>query len=169
MRRFKGNFLSRQLLAIVFPNCRHLKCDGNSLKSFMYSGTSGVLAKFVVRVIFRMLGLGFIHRTIVVNKSLDQFHEECKIHKLRLSMMCWVIDKLISNAGLALLAGEITIRFLFRIAVYNISWNTAIPCSFLQIVGHVVQTCGDLSGIECVVSLSRSSIPPARTWSSSAK
>ena len=83
-------------------------CENHSLKSFMYSGTSGVLAKFVVRVIFRMLGLGFIHRTIVVNKSLDEFHKECKIHKLRLSLMCWVIDKLISNAGLALLAGTDT-------------------------------------------------------------
>jgi hypothetical protein len=72
----------------------------------MYSGTSGVLAKFVVRVIFRLLGLGFIHRTIVVNKSLDEFYKECKRHKLRLSLMCWVIDKLISNAGLALLAGR---------------------------------------------------------------
>ena len=71
----------------------------------MYSGTSGVLAKFVVRVIFRLLGLGFIHRTLVVNKSMDDFHKECKRHKLRLSIMCYVIDKLISNAGLALLAG----------------------------------------------------------------
>ena len=73
----------------------------------MYSGTSGVLAKFVVRVIFRLLGLGFIHRTLVINKSMDEFHKECKNHKLRLSLMCWVIDKLISNAGLALLAGII--------------------------------------------------------------
>jgi hypothetical protein len=79
----------------------------------MYSGTSGVLAKFVVRVIFRLLGLGFIHRTIVVNKSLDEFHVECKNHKLRLSMMCWVIDKLISNAGLALLAGTYALVICF--------------------------------------------------------
>eukprot|EP00292_Cryptomonas_paramecium_P004212 CAMPEP_0113690478 /NCGR_PEP_ID=MMETSP0038_2-20120614/17813_1 /TAXON_ID=2898 /ORGANISM="Cryptomonas paramecium" /LENGTH=679 /DNA_ID=CAMNT_0000611807 /DNA_START=21 /DNA_END=2060 /DNA_ORIENTATION=- /assembly_acc=CAM_ASM_000170 len=76
-----------------------------SLKSFMYSGTSGVLAKFVVRVIFRVLGLGFIRRTLIENKNLNEFHEQCQRHKLRLSVMCWVIDKLISNAGLALLAG----------------------------------------------------------------
>ena len=73
----------------------------------MYSGTSGALAKFVVRVLFRVLGLGFIKETIVKQQSLEAFQRECKNHKLRLSLMCWVIDKLISNAGLALLAGTI--------------------------------------------------------------
>ncbi|KAJ1482832.1 hypothetical protein T484DRAFT_1802724 [Baffinella frigidus] len=37
----------------------------------MYSGTSGMLAYFVCRILFRVLGLGFIRRTLCEQQSLD--------------------------------------------------------------------------------------------------
>lgn len=56
-------------------------------------------------MIFRFLGLGFIRRTVVEEQSLDALQSECKKHQRRLKVFCWVVDKLISNLGGAMLAG----------------------------------------------------------------
>jgi len=71
----------------------------------MYSGTSGILAWFVCRGLFSALGLGFIRRTLVEQGSNDKFQNECLRHKRRLAVFCWVVDKIISNFGGAMMAG----------------------------------------------------------------
>mmetsp|Transcript_64644 Transcript_64644/g.154320 ORF Transcript_64644/g.154320 Transcript_64644/m.154320 type:complete len:676 (+) Transcript_64644:146-2173(+) len=87
------------------PSKRFWDKQIKSIKSMMYSGTSGMLAYFVCRILFRVLGLGFIRRTLCEQQSLDAFHSECRNHKRQLTAFCYIIDKLISNAGFALLAG----------------------------------------------------------------
>lgn len=81
--------------------------DGHikTLKSVLYSGTSGILAYFVCRILFRLIGLGFIRQTIVERQSMDEFHVAVKRHSRRLNFFCNVIDTLISQAGFAMLAG----------------------------------------------------------------
>jgi betaine lipid synthase len=87
------------------PSRRFWDKQIKTIKSFMYSGTSGTLAYFVCRILFRVLGLGFIRRTLCEQQSLDAFHAECRNHKRQLNAFCYVIDKLISNAGFAMMAG----------------------------------------------------------------
>lgn len=76
-----------------------------SLKSVMYSGTSGVLANFVCRYLLSWLGLGFIRHTIVERQSHEEFNHEIKRYSSRLNFFCNCIDFLISQAGFAMLAG----------------------------------------------------------------
>ena len=71
----------------------------------MYSGTSGILAWFVCRGLFSALGLGFIRKTLVEQGSNEKFQSECLRHKRRLAVFCWVVDKIISNLGGAMMAG----------------------------------------------------------------
>jgi betaine lipid synthase len=71
----------------------------------MYSGTSGILAWFVCRGLFSALGLGFIRKTLVEQGSNEAFQDECLRHKRRLAVFCWVVDKIISNLGGAMMAG----------------------------------------------------------------
>ena len=77
----------------------------NRIKNIMYSGTSGILAWFVCRGLFAALGLGFIRRTVVEQGSNEKFVEACTKHSRRLSVFCWVVDKIISNLGGAMMAG----------------------------------------------------------------
>ncbi|EKX35615.1 hypothetical protein GUITHDRAFT_97763 [Guillardia theta CCMP2712] len=90
---------------LSMPSQRFWDSHIKSLKSVLYSGTSGFLAWLICRVIFRFLGLGFIRRTVVEEQSLDALQSECKKHQRRLKVFCWVVDKLISNLGGAMLAG----------------------------------------------------------------
>lgn len=76
-----------------------------SLKSIMYSGTSGILAWFVCRYLFKVIGLGFIRHTIVERQSAEEFNQRLSRASRRLNFFCKVIDFLISQAGFAMLAG----------------------------------------------------------------
>jgi len=77
----------------------------SKIKTIMYSGTSGILAWFVCRGLFSALGLGFIRKTLVEQGSNEKFQDECLRHKRRLAVFCWVVDKIISNLGGAMMAG----------------------------------------------------------------
>mmetsp|Transcript_17242 Transcript_17242/g.41818 ORF Transcript_17242/g.41818 Transcript_17242/m.41818 type:complete len:680 (+) Transcript_17242:53-2092(+) len=76
-----------------------------TLKNVMYSGTSGMLAYIVCRVLFRLIGLGWIRHTVVERQSTDEFNAAVKKNGWRLNFFCHVIDYLISSAGFAMLAG----------------------------------------------------------------
>eukprot|EP00286_Rhodomonas_abbreviata_P020206 CAMPEP_0181300056 /NCGR_PEP_ID=MMETSP1101-20121128/6680_1 /TAXON_ID=46948 /ORGANISM="Rhodomonas abbreviata, Strain Caron Lab Isolate" /LENGTH=697 /DNA_ID=CAMNT_0023405255 /DNA_START=52 /DNA_END=2145 /DNA_ORIENTATION=+ len=75
------------------------------MTSIMYSGTSGWLAYLVCRVLMPVLGLKFIQKTVAVQNDHQAFQDECTKHKRRINVFCWLVDKLISNAGFALMAG----------------------------------------------------------------
>jgi len=77
----------------------------HKIKTIMYSGTSGILAWFVCRGLFSALGLGFIRKTLVEQGSNEKFQDACLRHKRRLAVFCWVVDKIISNLGGAMMAG----------------------------------------------------------------
>mmetsp|Transcript_12300 Transcript_12300/g.29012 ORF Transcript_12300/g.29012 Transcript_12300/m.29012 type:complete len:700 (-) Transcript_12300:473-2572(-) len=76
-----------------------------TMKTLLYSGTSGWLAYLVCRVIMPALGMGFIKSTVAVKQDATAFQDMCKKHKRRINVFCWLVDKLISNAGFALMAG----------------------------------------------------------------
>jgi len=76
-----------------------------SLKNIMYSGTSGVLAYIVCRILFGLIGLGWVRTTVVERQSVDDFNAAVKKNGWKLNFFCNVIDYLISSAGFAMLAG----------------------------------------------------------------
>lgn len=82
----------------------------------MYSGTSGILAWFVCRGLFSALGLSFIRRSIMkpINstkketegmQAMKDFQDECIKNEKRIAVFCWVVDKIISWCGGAMMAG----------------------------------------------------------------
>ena len=72
---------------------------------FMYPPLSTDTEQAGIGADIWLLGLGFIRRTLCEQQSLDAFHAECRNHKRQLNAFCYVIDKLISNAGFAMMAG----------------------------------------------------------------
>jgi hypothetical protein len=74
----------------------------------MYSGTSGVLAYIVCRILFGLIGLGWVRTTVVERQSVDDFNAAVKKNGWKLNFFCNVIDYLISSAGFAMLAGAKT-------------------------------------------------------------
>jgi ubiquinone/menaquinone biosynthesis C-methylase UbiE len=75
-----------------------------SIKSFMYSGTSGWMAFFLFRFIMPLFGLGFIRTLILSKPSPEAFQEvvKSKIHRIR--RFTWFLDKIVLKCC-ALFAG----------------------------------------------------------------
>lgn len=98
-RKPHARFQSREAIWLIHPP---RPC---SLKNIMYSGTSGVLAYIVCRILFGLIGLGWVRTTVVERQSVDDFNAAVKKNGWKLNFFCNVIDYLISSAGFAMLAG----------------------------------------------------------------
>ena len=98
-RKPHARFQSREAIWLIHPS---RPC---SLKNIMYSGTSGVLAYIVCRILFGLIGLGWVRTTVVERQSVDDFNAAVKKNGWKLNFFCNVIDYLISSAGFAMLAG----------------------------------------------------------------
>ena len=105
MALFRRHYYQTLRQELTRPSAAFWDSKINKIKTIMYSGTSGVLAWFVCRGLFSALGLGFIRKTLVEQGSNEKFVQECMRHKRRLAVFCWVVDKIISNLGGAMMAG----------------------------------------------------------------
>ena len=71
----------------------------HEIKSFMYSGTSGHMAHFLFRVLFPLLGLGFVRRCILNDASSEEFHAELNKRQFQLRTLAWILDNLLIRGG----------------------------------------------------------------------
>ena len=75
--------------------------DGvNSIKSFMYSGTSGNMSYVLFRILFPLFGLGFIRRELEKNgttkETLQKLISECS-YSIR--AIAWLMDNIMLRGG----------------------------------------------------------------------
>jgi hypothetical protein len=70
-----------------------------TIKSFMYSGTSGNMAWLLFRVLFPLLGLGFLRRCILRNASKEEFVAEMNKHQYGIRALAWILDNLLIRGG----------------------------------------------------------------------
>eukprot|EP00730_Choanoeca_flexa_P014351 TRINITY_DN6247_c0_g1_i1.p1 TRINITY_DN6247_c0_g1~~TRINITY_DN6247_c0_g1_i1.p1 ORF type:complete len:797 (+),score=240.53 TRINITY_DN6247_c0_g1_i1:45-2435(+) len=66
-----------------------------SFGGFMYSGSSGWLAYFLFRVVFPVLGFGWIRRDLEAGISQDDFRRKIKSYESRFEWIAWVADSVL--------------------------------------------------------------------------
>jgi betaine lipid synthase len=79
--------------------------DGiHSIKSFMYSGTSGNMSWVLFQFLLPIFGLGFIRRDLVTGISPDALRAKLSRCEYRLRSLAWIMDNLLLRGG-SVLAG----------------------------------------------------------------
>lgn len=73
-----------------------------SVKNIMYSGSSGVLAFVVFRVVLPLIGLGWLRQACLDRLSASEFQALCDKHATQLRLFVWLVDRLhVFGAALA--------------------------------------------------------------------
>lgn len=97
-----------KLLQEVYPTLRpHLSApsaefwdDGiYSIKSFMYSGTSGSMSYVLFRILFPLLGLGFIRRELLKGTTPDELKRLITNRSYSLRAIAWFMDNVLLRVG----------------------------------------------------------------------
>lgn len=98
-----------KLLREVYPTLRPFLSqpsaefwdDGiHSIKSFMYSGTSGSMSYILFRVLFPLFGLGFIRKELVKpNASHAELLKKISNHSYGIRSLAWLMDNIMLRGG----------------------------------------------------------------------
>ena len=74
--------------------------DGvNSIKSFMYSGTSGNMSYILFRVLFPLFGLGWIRQELIKGTPKDAFQKELTKYSYSIRAIAWLLDNIMLRGG----------------------------------------------------------------------
>ena len=77
--------------------------DGvNTIKSFMYSGTSGSAAYIGVRILAPLFGLGFIRRELLRGTTKEELSKMITNHSYSIRAIAWFLDNVLLRAGCCL-------------------------------------------------------------------
>jgi ubiquinone/menaquinone biosynthesis C-methylase UbiE len=74
----------------------------NKIFNLMYSGSSGVLAFFLFRCLFPLVGLGWIRTAVQQALPPAQFQALVIKHRYRIRMFSWLIDEVLMSFGAAM-------------------------------------------------------------------
>lgn len=97
-----------KLLQEVYPTLRPHLSDPSaefwdtgiySIKSFLYSGTSGNMVYLLFRIIFPLLGLGFIRRELVKGTSSEELKKMITNNSYPLRAIAWFMDNVLLRVG----------------------------------------------------------------------
>lgn len=74
--------------------------DGvNTIKSFMYSGTSGNMSYILFRILFPLFGLGFIRRELEKGTSNEALAKMLANRQYSIRGIAWLLDNILLRAG----------------------------------------------------------------------
>jgi SAM-dependent methyltransferase len=74
--------------------------DGvHSIKSFMYSGTSGNMSYLLFRILFPLFGLGFIRRELIKGTSKEEFQKRVINNGYSIRAIAWLLDNIMLRGG----------------------------------------------------------------------
>lgn len=74
--------------------------DGvNSIKSFMYSGTSGNMSYVLLRILFPLFGLGFIRREIEKGTPKEELSKMIANNSYSIRAIAWLLDNIMLRGG----------------------------------------------------------------------
>ncbi len=74
----------------------------HTIKSFMYSGTSGALSYGLFRWLFPMCGLGFLRRALVAGESNEVLRKMLSKCEYRIRSVAWIMDNIMLRGGCCL-------------------------------------------------------------------
>jgi len=85
------------------PAAQEFWDDGiHTIKSFMYSGTSGVMAYLLFRWLFDIFGLGFLRRELCAGTSNEKLLQMIGTCEYRIKSIAWVMDNILLRGGCCL-------------------------------------------------------------------
>eukprot|EP00055_Hartaetosiga_balthica_P010606 m.45773 g.45773 ORF g.45773 m.45773 type:complete len:764 (-) comp7235_c3_seq1:359-2650(-) len=67
----------------------------SGFKSFMYSGSSGWLAYALFRVLFPVIGFGWVRKSLLDGVDNELFHENFEKHKTTFEWVAWIADSVL--------------------------------------------------------------------------
>lgn len=70
-----------------------------SIKSFMYSGTSGNMSYVLFRILFPLFGLGFIRRELLKGTSKEDLAVRISANSWAIRGIAWLLDNVMLRAG----------------------------------------------------------------------
>lgn len=71
----------------------------HTIKSFMYSGTSGSMSYVLFRVLFPLFGLGFIRNELLKNTSREELTEMISKKSASIRAIAWLMDNIMLRGG----------------------------------------------------------------------
>ena len=71
----------------------------NTIKSFMYSGTSGNMSYFLFRVLFPLFGLGFIRRELERGTTKEALQRMIVDNSYSIRGIAWMLDNILLRGG----------------------------------------------------------------------
>jgi len=74
----------------------------HTIKSFMYSGTSGNMSYILFRVMFPMFGLGFIRRELVAGTANEELVKMLGKYEYSIRSIAWLMDNILLRGGCCL-------------------------------------------------------------------
>jgi S-adenosylmethionine:diacylglycerol 3-amino-3-carboxypropyl transferase len=89
-----------KLRASLTPASQEFWDDGvHSIKSFMYSGTSGNMSYVLFRLLFPLFGLGFIRRDLESGTSPEALAKKLSERSYSIRGIAWLLDNILLRAG----------------------------------------------------------------------
>jgi hypothetical protein len=73
-----------------------------SIKSFMYSGTSGNMSYILFRVLFPLFGLGFLRREIIKGTPREELLKKITNSSYSIRAIAWLMDNIMLRGGCCL-------------------------------------------------------------------
>jgi ubiquinone/menaquinone biosynthesis C-methylase UbiE len=74
----------------------------HTIKSFMYSGTSGSMSFILFRIIFPLFGLGFVRRELAAGTSNEELLKKVSACEYSIRAVAWLMDNILLRGGCCL-------------------------------------------------------------------
>jgi len=71
----------------------------HTIKSFMYSGTSGNMSYILFRVLFPIFGLGFIRQELLKNTPKEELTHKISKYQYSIRAIAWLLDNIMLRGG----------------------------------------------------------------------
>lgn len=71
----------------------------HTIKSFMYSGTSGNMSYFLFRVLFPLFGLGWIRNLLSKGTTKEEMSQKLANHSYSIRAIAWLLDNIMLRGG----------------------------------------------------------------------
>lgn len=99
MGRFRELYPTHLRPHLTKPSADFWDSHKDSIHSFMYSGTSGTLSYVLFRILFPLLGLGFIRDNIIKEVHMDRMRKEIMNNSYMVKTLVWCADNLLLRGG----------------------------------------------------------------------
>lgn len=100
MALLKQVYASKLRPHLSAPSAEFWDTGVDTIKSFMYSGTSGSMAYFLIRIVFPLFGLGFIREELEKETPMEELHKKIANYSYSIRAIAWLMDNIMLRGTL---------------------------------------------------------------------